>query len=912
MITLPASCPYPGLRPFAYEDGALFFGRELHTRQLRQKLGRERFAAVVGSSGSGKSSLVKAGLLPLLDGEGARGRYPRWNWLTFRPGIHPIDSLVWELRLLAQRVAPDLAPGSIADVLADRWTTMLRRSSRGLRQAIAELWSAAKPDDQRQRQSILVVVDQFEELFRFEGQGAGEHSFSEDARALIRNLLDLKNPTPDGFDLYVLITMRSDFIGDCAQFIDLAEVVSQSQFLLPRMTRDQRREAICHPVSDRVEPALVQALLNATDDQSDDLPVMQHALMRCWHSAEWRRANSEYTAPSLELSDYRRIGGIEAALSKHADEVYQKLMDNAPAKGPDLSPIVELTFRALTDIDADGRAIRRPQRFAALVQLVGQDISAVRRVVERFCAPDCAFLTLSDRILSDDAVVDVSHEALIRLWRRLSDPARDPVTNEPLGWLWQEFEDGQRWRALAVQARMFRDDKTKRATLSPATTEVYEPWWPKRTPAWAARYARDKKLASEEYREVKDLWEASEKALELERTRLRPKGAPLGDQIALLRLGVHAWNTWRRENAGFSPDLRQADFHGADLSAANLISTTFREADLRGANLRGADLTAADLSGAALSGADIMNGNLTRANLQGSNLQEARFRNALLAGANLTGANLRRADLGSANLVEANFARADLSEADLAGADLTKADLSRTNLRGANLQGADLSYASLVEANLTDADLTHCRIYGISAWGLTLTAGTRQRDLVITDANHPEVTVDNIETAQFVYLLLHNENIHELLDTVTSKAVLILGRFTSERTIILHALRDELRSRGYAPILLDFDKPVSKDVTGTVSTLAHMARFIIAHVTDPSSIPHELALVAPTVAIPIQPILMTGKSEFAMFADFRRRYHWVLPTYRYHSPAQLIADLGDRVIRPAEEKVLELGQTRSG
>jgi hypothetical protein len=139
--------------------------------------------------------------------------------------------------------------------------------------------------------------------------------------------------------------------------------------------------------------------------------------------------------------------------------------------------------------------------------------------------------------------------------------------------------------------------------------------------------------------------------------------------------------------------------------------------------------------------------------------------------------------------------------------------------------------------------------------------------------------------------------------------VLILGRFTSERTTILHALREELRRRGYAPILLDFEKPVSKDLTGTVSTLAHMARFIIADVTDPSSIPHELAVVAPNVLIPIQPILMTGKSEFAMFADFRRRYHWVLPTYRYHSPERLIADLSDRVIRPAEEKVLEL---RSG
>ena len=156
-----------------------------------------------------------------------------------------------------------------------------------------------------------------------------------------------------------------------------------------------------------------------------------------------------------------------------------------------------------------------------LVAVAGDDRAGVSAVVEAFRAPGRNFLTANppDR-LDDDSEIDVSHEALIRRWRQLSDPTRDAEQNEPAGWMWREFEDGQRWRALAVQARMFRNDRSKSATLSPATTEAYAAWWPEHTPAWAARYARDRELAAEEYQEVSDLWHASQKALELERTRL--------------------------------------------------------------------------------------------------------------------------------------------------------------------------------------------------------------------------------------------------------------------------------------------------------------------------------------------------------------------------------------------------------
>lgn len=193
----------------------------------------------------------------------------------------------------------------------------------------------------------------------------------------------------------------------------------------------------------------------------------------------------------------------------------------------------------------------------------------------------------------------------------------------------------------------------------------------------------------------------------------------------------------------------------------------------------------------------------------------------------------------------------------------------------------------------------------MSAWDLKL-EGAQQRDLVITQDDQPEITVDNLEVAQFIYLLLHNEKIRHVIDTITSKVVLILGRFTLERKAVLDALREDLRKHDYLPVLFDFDKPASKDLTGTVSTLANMARFIIADLTDPSCILHELAMVIPTTVVPLQPILLEGMREYAMFIDLKKRHHWVLKPYSYNTQEHLIANLSERVIGPAEAKVREL------
>jgi uncharacterized protein YjbI with pentapeptide repeats len=293
-------------------------------------------------------------------------------------------------------------------------------------------------------------------------------------------------------------------------------------------------------------------------------------------------------------------------------------------------------------------------------------------------------------------------------------------------------------------------------------------------------------------------------------------------------------------------------------------------------------------------------------NLSGADLIQANLNRADLSGAFLSGADLSQADLSEADLFQADLSEAKLSGAKLCGADLSGANLSGADVSGADLSGADLEMAILVGTMLTKANLTGCFVYGLSAWDVRLDE-TIQSNLVITPRGAPTIT-DNLEVAQFIYLLLNNKKIRQVIDTITSKVVLILGRFTPERKAILDAIRDELRKRDYVPVLFDFEKPSDKTTLETVSTLAHMSRFVIADLTDAKSVLQELQAVAPTnPSVPIQPVLHNSQSEPGMF-DFFRMLPWVLEPYLYDDQDGLLAALMDRVIGPAEKKATE--QTR--
>jgi hypothetical protein len=322
------------------------------------------------------------------------------------------------------------------------------------------------------------------------------------------------------------------------------------------------------------------------------------------------------------------------------------------------------------------------------------------------------------------------------------------------------------------------------------------------------------------------------------------------EHVQMLKKGVDAWNDWRLRTSV------RVDLSSANLSNRNFTKFNFSGCDLRWAGLRGAICEEC---------------NFVSADLMGANLR----------GARLVHAEFREGDLRWTHLMDANLQWADLRDAKLQGALLLK-----SNLRGADLRGS--------------------RIFGISAWGVELDNTTKQSDLIISSYTEPLITVDNIEVAQFVHLLLHSEKIRDVIDTIGKKAVLILGRFTAERKAVLDALREELRKRDYLPILFDFEKPSSRSTDETITLLARMARFVVADISDAKSVLQELRAIVPDLpSVPVQSIILAKQEEPGMF-DFFRRYPWFLPVHRYETSPQLLADLDERVIAPAEAEVVRL------
>ncbi len=397
------------------------------------------------------------------------------------------------------------------------------------------------------------------------------------------------------------------------------------------------------------------------------------------------------------------------------------------------------------------------------------------------------------------------------------------------------------------------------------------------------------------------------------------------EHLRILKQGPAVWDKWREKNLEIRPDLSEANFSGAnlretDLGGANLAKTDFSRADLREANFNWANL-----SGANLSKADLTEANLCRADITGTNLN-----GAILSRADFSEANLRRSDLGEGTLSRADLRGADLREANLRGADLSEANFSGADLRGANLSGAALRGTHLSEANLSRADLsgayleyvnlmnasmletnfeeavlTDCRVYGVSAWGLKL-KGAEQSNLIITPHGEPEIGVDNLEVAQFIYLLLYNEKIRTVIEPLAKGVVLILGRFSSDRKPVLKAIKEELHRRFYLPVVFNFEPPASRDLSEIIFILAHLSCFIIADITDPRGIPQELREVILNLSsVPVQPLLQEDTLEDGMFAYFRI-CPWVLKIHRYLDLDDLLPSLGEKVIEPAENKAKEL------
>lgn len=340
--------------------------------------------------------------------------------------------------------------------------------------------------------------------------------------------------------------------------------------------------------------------------------------------------------------------------------------------------------------------------------------------------------------------------------------------------------------------------------------------------------------------------------------------------------GVTVWNDWRKNNPGLIPDL-----HGIDLSGQNWSNADFSRTDFVGANLENINLECAILTGA----------------LDNYGVQMGR--------SYFDGANLKNANMNYSDLRRANFIDADLSGATLIDANLSESNLTNAKFIGSNLTGANLNKAQLIKTNFENANLNGSFIYGISTWDLNVVK-TKQSDLVITPPESSEITVDNIQVAQFIYLLLNNSEIRNTIDTITSKAVLILGRFSFERKLVLDGIKNKLRSQNYLPIMFDFEKPSSRDLTETITTLAGLSKFIIADLTDAKSIPQELMSIVPNLlSVPVQPIILKAEREYAMFEHFIR-YPSVLPIYQYANASSLLEHFDRDIILKVERRVVEI------
>lgn len=474
--------PFPGLRPFTVEENHLFFGREGHSETVLEFLAKNRFVAVTGASGSGKSSLIYCGLIPTLYGGFIVDAGSSWRIITTRPGNSPVENLATALAE-SEKEHQYSQSGLIKKQIN---YTVLRRSSYGLVDALKQM---KVPEGE----NILLILDQFEELFRFKESRKDITTLNE-TEAYIKLIVNAVKNTE--YPVYVVLTMRSDFIGDCSQFQELTSLINESNFLIPQMTRNDYKEAIIGPLAvggAEIDPQLLQHILNTIENKTDQLPVLQHAMMRTWEY--WSRYNEPGTA--IKLRDYESAGKMENALSMHANEAYEELSEEGQG-------ICKTIFKSLTLKGADNKGIRHPASIKTIAEIAQTSDQNVIEVVEKFRAKGRSFITPSETIaLDSDSVIDISHESLMRIWDKLK------------GWVEEEFSSVQMYLRLSEAASLYQIGET--GLWRPPDLHLALNWRKTQKPtlAWAKKYnpafekvmvfldASEKKYVQEEQNKVR-------------------------------------------------------------------------------------------------------------------------------------------------------------------------------------------------------------------------------------------------------------------------------------------------------------------------------------------------------------------------------------------------------------------------
>ena len=478
------------MRPFREEEEYLFFGREKQVDSMIDKLAETRFLAVVGTSGSGKSSLVNCGLRPALHRGLMAKAGTTWRMAQFRPGSKPISAMA---EALAKNGVLYTGPQTGRFPLADIIESTLRLSKVGLLDVYEE--ARLTPET-----NLLVVADQFEELFRFSGlSGQMTESGSTagtDITAFVNLLLEVREHS--SVPIYVVLTMRSDFLGDCSQFFGLPEAINRGQYLVPRLTRDERRSAIGGPVGvggALIAPVLLTRLVNDVGDNPDQLSILQHALNQTW--SHWE--HQDKSQGPIDMPAYEAIGTMAHALDQHAERAYGELDTERKQL------ICEKVFKALTDKSNDHRGVRRPTRMDTLCALAGATNEEIAAVINVFRRPSRSFLMPpAGEPVKDETVIDISHESLMRVWTRLK------------RWGDEEAQSVQMYRRLAETAELYAAGKAN--LWSNPDLRLALDWLERNKPDenWASRYRPGFQSAIQFLRKSKASFD-EQKAQELKR-----------------------------------------------------------------------------------------------------------------------------------------------------------------------------------------------------------------------------------------------------------------------------------------------------------------------------------------------------------------------------------------------------------
>jgi outer membrane protein assembly factor BamB/energy-coupling factor transporter ATP-binding protein EcfA2 len=438
--------PFPGLRPFTTDESHLFFGREGQSEEVLEKLADNKFVAVLGASGSGKSSLMFCGIIPILHGGFIAKAGTDWEIVKTRPGNNP----VWNLALnMASVYAPEEKNNRTAKLIY----SILKRSSNGISE-VYKIFGRTK--------NILILLDQFEELFRF--NKTSDYNANE-TLAYVKLILNAVKQ--EDHPLYFVMTMRSDFIGDCSQYQELTSLINNSHYLIPQMTRDDLAQAIQGPIAvagGNISKRLLHRLLNEVGEKNDQLPILQHALMRSWDN--WEKLTS--TKEAIDIAHYESIGTMEFALSIHANEAFDEL-------GTDDKMFCEKLFKSLTEKGDDNRGIRRPSSFKEISGILNTNNKKIIEISNIFQTGGRTFLNFSDDNLNGDTILDISHESLMRIWDKL------------ILWVEEETNSVEVYLKLCDSSLLYQ--KGEIGLLKPPDLQLAVNWRDKNNPTkpWAIR-----------------------------------------------------------------------------------------------------------------------------------------------------------------------------------------------------------------------------------------------------------------------------------------------------------------------------------------------------------------------------------------------------------------------------------------